>query len=313
MTQAVVFKTDQFHWVDVVDPSREELEALALTYGLHSTSVQDCLDPEHLPKFERIEGILFLILRAHDEVCSSTADTVQELTRKLAIFCRKDRFVITIHRVEQPFIREVREKWARRGGQGEAVPQKLISDLFRGVLASYDRPIEMGLDQLERLEMGVFETEGAEPFEVRKGYYLKRRAAVFKRMLQHVREVIPRLAEDFERAGPFLQDLREYADSLFAYADEMTESINSLINLHISLATQKTTEASHKTNEVVRVLTIFSVFLLPLNVVTGIYGMNFEHMPELHWRAGYPIALLMMVTIVGVIYFWFRNKGWLKE
>lgn len=313
MSQALVFKTDQFHWLDVVNPSREELETLARTYGLHSTSVQDCLDPEHLPKFERIEEIVFLILRAHDEICSSTADTVQELTRKLAIFYRRDRFIITIHRVEQPFIREARERWCRRGGEGEAVPQKLISDLIRGVLSSYDQPIQLGLDQLERLEMGVFEAEGAEPFEVRKGYYLRRRASVFKRMLQHVREVLPKLAEDFEVGAPFLQDLRESADSLFAYSEETTESINSLINLHISLATQKTTEASHKTNEVVRVLTIFSVFLLPLNVVTGVYGMNFDHMPELHWRGGYPFALLMMVTVVGVIYFWFRNKGWLRD
>jgi magnesium transporter len=238
---------------------------------------------------------------------------MQELTRKLAIFCRKDRFVITVHRVEQPFTTAAKEKWKKRGGVGESVPQRLMSDLIRGVLTSYEKPIDRALDQLERLEMGVFGAAGAEPFEVQKGYYLKRQASVFKRMLHLQREMIPKLSEDFARGAPFLQDLREQAEGLYFYADEMTESINSLINLHISLATQKTTEASHKTNEVMRVLTIFSVFLLPLNLVTGIYGMNFEFMPELHWHLGYPLALGTMGAVVLGVYLWFRAKGWLKD
>jgi magnesium transporter len=313
MAQSRIFETEGFHWLDVVGPTREELEALAERYGLHSTSVQDSLDPEHLPKTERIEKILFMILRAHDSVCSTEADTVQELTRKLAIFFRKDQFLITIQRVEQPLAAAVKDKWRKRGGAGAAIPQKVVSDLIRGVLSSYDRPIDGALAQLEKLEMSVFEAAGAEPFEIRQGYYLKRQASVFRRMLHMTREILPKLSEEFERGAPFLQDLREQADGLLASADELTESVNSLINLHISLATQRTTEASHRTNEVVRVLTIFSMFLLPLNLVTGVYGMNFAHMPELQWRLGYPFALGLMALVVIAIYLWFRSKGWLKD
>jgi magnesium transporter len=102
------------------------------------------------------------------------------------------------------------------------------------------------------------------------------------------------------------------AEGLYFHTDELAESINALLSLHLSLASQRTNEASQRTNEVMRVLTIFSVFLLPLNVITGIYGMNFEHMPELKWAWGYPFALVTMCTVMMVVYLWFRKRGWLK-
>ena len=89
------------------------------------------------------------------------------------------------------------------------------------------------------------------------------------------------------------------------FFDELMESVNSLLNLHLSMA-------SHRTNEVVRVLTIFSVFLLPLSLIASVYGMNFEHMPELKWTYGYPMVIGIMLAVTLGIFLWFRRKGWLK-
>lgn len=297
-----VIRSDEFQWLDVVQPEAVELEAVARQYGLHPTSVQDCLDPEHLPKFERIENLNFVILRAYDDACPIEADTVQELTRKIAIFY-SPKFIITVHRKDQPFLRQIRERWAGRDAEAKSV--NVLADLLRGVFNTYEKPIDLALNQLELLEMGVFGAQqGARPFEIQQGYYLKRRASVFKRMLRVSIDFLPKMSS--EGYGPIFQDVRETADSLYFFADELTESTNSLLNLHLSLA-------SHRTNEVVRILTIFSVFLLPLNVLTGIYGMNFEHMPELKWQHGYPLAIGAMILVVVATYGWFRTKGWLKS
>jgi magnesium transporter len=131
-------------------------------------------------------------------------------------------------------------------------------------------------------------------------------------VLKMTRDVVTKLSQNFNDATPALQDIKENCDSLYFYVDELYENVTTLINLHVSLSTQKTTEASYKTGEVVRILTIFSIFLLPLNVITGIYGMNFEFMPELKSPWGYPAAVGAMGLMLVSIYFFMNKKGWLK-
>ncbi|HEU5303894.1 MAG TPA: CorA family divalent cation transporter, partial [Gemmatimonadales bacterium] len=98
-----------FTWIDVVQPTRDELGDIARQYGLHPTSVEDSLDPEHLPKYERILAVTFIIVRAMDAKAARDCSTVQEMTRKVAIFYGAD-FLITIHRTEQPFLTALMEK-----------------------------------------------------------------------------------------------------------------------------------------------------------------------------------------------------------
>jgi magnesium transporter len=313
MITKVVERTGEFEWIDVTDPSRTELEQIAQAYGLHSTSVKDCLDPEHLPKYERIVDLHFVILRSFDENCSPEGDTVQELTRKVAIFYT-DKFVITIHRTVHPYMDLIKERWQKEHIKTSPAPASyVVYDIFSEVFKSYDRPIDHALNELEQLEMAVFSAPGSQPFDIEQAYYLKRKASVFKRIIRASADQVPRLMNHLQVGAPQFQDLKEQADSLFFYSDELTESINTLLNLHISFSSQRTNEASRHTNEVVRVLTVFSVFMLPLNVIAGIYGMNFKFMPELEHRLGYPMALGMMVVTEIVILLWFMKKGWLRK
>lgn len=297
-------QSQNFHWLDLVDPTVAELEEIAKKYGLHPTSVQDCLDPEHLPKFERIETLNFIILRAFDESCDPHADSVQELTRKVAIFYTP-AFLITVHRKDQPFFESLREKWKSKIQSHPQPAPHLVTDLIDQIFHTYEKPIDNDLDLLEKMEMKVFGTQGAKAFEVEEAYYLKRRASVFKRMLKLSADLTPKISTLFEGNTHLFQEVKDNMDSLIFFIDELMENTTSLLNLHLSLA-------SHKLNDVIRVLTIISVFILPLNLITGIYGMNFEWMPELKMQWGYPIALLSMAAIVAGLYFWFRKKGWLK-
>jgi magnesium transporter len=301
--KAVIRDDAPFQWMDLLNPTTGEMDSMARAHDIPATAVQDCLDARHLPKYEPLERMHFMILRAYDAEAPATGDTVQELTRKLALFFSDDR-LITVHRTAQPYLDQcfLREKESPSSSVAMAV-LRLISRAFD----TYTAPIETSLNELDELEESLFESEsgGMRRFEVRKAYLLKRRASVIRRMLRHSSEVLGSL-DDFLSSSPgALQDLREKAHRLRFFADELEEGVTTLLHLHLSLSSQKT-------NEVMRVLTVFSAFILPLSIVTGIYGMNFRSMPELDHPLGYPAALAVMLAIEITIYLSFRKKGWLK-
>jgi magnesium transporter len=126
-----------------------------------------------------------------------------------------------------------------------------------------------------------------------------------RRMLSHTLDAVQRLVPASEPTAPLYQDLRENAESMHYYADELVDDVNNLLSIQLALA-------SHRTNEVVRILTVFSVFFLPLTFIVGVYGMNFEYMPELRERWGYPAVLAGMGVVTLAIFLWFRSRGWLR-
>ena len=106
-------KGDQFQWVVVTEPTIDILKNITTEFNLHRLSVQDCLEPYHLPKFERHDEYSFIIIRVIDTERKVNSSDINQLTRKIAVFLGKN-FLITINRVDLPFMKELREKWAKR-------------------------------------------------------------------------------------------------------------------------------------------------------------------------------------------------------
>jgi magnesium transporter len=121
----------------------------------------------------------------------------------------------------------------------------------------------------------------------------------------HSQELVLRttISSDFDRI--LFEDLKETLHHLVFFSDELLEDTTNLLSLQISLASQKT-------NEVMRVLTLFSVFFMPLTFIVGVYGMNFHNLPELDWKYGYYLVWFLMFGISVGIWFWFRKKGWVR-
>jgi len=304
-----------FIWLDVVSPTREELADIAQRYSLHPTSVGDCLDPEHLPKFETFDSYTFTILRAWDEDAPGDCTTVQEVTRKLAIF-HGPSFLVTIHRKEQRWLTAleqrlaaaVREKRkARKVRDGPTL--YLLSQLLNGVADTYLRPMEAVESRLDDFEQKVFveRTIAGRRFrgDLREIHMAKRQLTLTKRLLWRTLEVVHRIIPTAGRALPLFRDVQENVESYHFYADELLDDANTLLNVQLSLA-------SHRSGEVMRVLTLFSAFFLPLTFIVGVYGMNFDYMPELRSRWGYPGVLVAMGAITAAIYIWFRRRGWMR-
>lgn len=310
MIETLLFRNENFSWIDFENPQQSDLDTIGKRFGLHKTSIQDCLDPEHLPKHEIIEKIQFIILRAPEETPPKKGVSIQDLSRKIAIFIGPD-FLITIHRAPLACIKDALLLKPIQN-HSDHINLEILSSIVHAVLYQYERTIDSFFSHLDELEASVFSVPGSRAFKLKTAYYFKRRTFVFKLILKLTRDAVTRITQTSPNSAPLVQDLKENCDSLFFYVDELYENVNTLINLHVSLVTQKTTEASHRTGEIVRILTLISIFLLPLNVITGIYGMNFEHMPELKSELGYPLALLGMLVVVGVSYLWMRRKGWLK-
>jgi magnesium transporter len=296
-------------WIDLVNPSKESLEALAVELNMPLRPLMSCLDPEHLPKFENLEGeYTFVILRSFDTSCSLKANAVEDMTTKTAVFIT-EKIALTIHRLDSDFISAMRAKTDQKG---TLRLKDLIKALASGTVMSFDEPLNQLEKDAANLEAVVFKAQRSSKV-LRDGYLLKRKTSSLFRVLQLTSDVISRLSNKTDYNWEDSLDLKERNARLIFYTDELSQKITSFINLYISLVSQKTNEASYKTNEIMRVLTVFSIFFLPLNFIAGIYGMNFKHMPELATEYGYFYVLGTMVAVAAGIYLYAKKQGWLSS
>lgn len=302
--QTVIDIPGEFVWIDCFELKKDELSLLSERFKLPTHLIEDALEPEHLPKFEISGKTRFFIFRAYDEHVKSGSVTVQQITRKIAVFIGDD-FIFTLHRLDQPFLQAFKEKIQVENVEPKTcanLKKYIFDELLHAIFTTYDNPIDKSFGELEHFESAIFNSRRPRRSSLRRGYVLKRRSSVMKRMLKTSLDIILRSTSSSDLEPSRIQELKERLESLLYYADELEDQVTSLLNLHLSLA-------SHYTNEVVRVLTVFSIFFLPLNFIAGIYGMNFDFMPEVKWQFGYFFALTLMSAVALGIFIWFKRKG----
>lgn len=296
----ITLKADHFFsWIDVNQPTEQELLDLAVKYNLPETAIKDCLDPEHLPKFEQLDDKNFIIVRNFDSLCDESSDSLQKLTRKIVIFWGKD-FLLTVHRHESLVVAGVAKKYAN--GTICKNPFDIICKIIKDSLQSFEAPL-MALDkEIDSYETRIF-LKNKIPNLLKNLYLIKRKIYVKKRLFTLTKAVIEQLGNVHKR-NTIYEDLKDTYVRTETITEEIYDSIHSLLNIYISLSSQKT-------NDVMRVLTVFSAFFLPLTFIVGIYGMNFQFMPELTHQYGYPGVLIFMLLLTIIIYQWFNRKGWI--
>jgi len=285
-------------WIDVVDPTSEEMWALAREFSIHPEAVADCLDPEHLPKYEKLDSVTFLIARAWDEVADPSGDSCQALTRKVALFIGPD-FLLTVHRKPQPYISQLLAE-SKKGPTGPL--NDLVFRLLNAVVLTYETPLQRLEDALDKWHDALFARRTAPELEALALF--KRQSNLYKRMLWSTLQVFQRFTPAGERVSPLCQSLIEDTQGFHFWADELLEEANNLLQLQFSLS-------AHRTNDVIKVLTFFSAFFMPLTFLVGVYGMNFHYMPEIGWKYGYLWSWGVMGVLTLLIWLWFRRKGWL--
>lgn len=301
MTTETFLSCPNFKWYDLEEPHLEDVEKLNSEFNLPLLLVQDTLRPEHLPKYEETDDGHFMMLRSYDTECSSEATTVQGLTRKLALFVRGDN-LITIHRVEFQFLLNIAEKGKKNPAAANMTMVNLVHQIVLGVIRSYEAPIQDLQDLYDEFEADVL-SKSIEKMDTAKIYQFRRKLFVIKRIIRQTTDALVRSREFWGDSTSLLQDLKENLDQIYYQLDEVSDNFEHLFELHIAINDQKA-------NEVMKVLTVFSTILLPLNFLASFYGMNFTNLPGLdsYYALVGLMVLMALLTIISIWYF--RRKGW---
>lgn len=289
-------------WLDVTGFGDVELlRAVGEQFGLHRLALEDAVNLQQRAKFEDYGAHGFLVLRMVDH-------GEPETTEQLALFLGPG-FVVTCQERTGDCFGPVRQRLADpRSRLRQRGSDALAHALLDLVVDDYFPVVEAIDDRLEAVEAAVLEAHNGEPL-IPELHSLRRQLLALRRALWPLREATAALsrgeaAHFGAELRPFLRDVHDHVVQLLDLLENYREMSASLMELHLSTV-------NHRLNEVMKFLTIFSTIFMPLTFVVGIYGMNFEHMPELRQWWGYPACLLLMAAIAGGMLWWFRRRGWL--
>ena len=295
--------SDDKLWVDIQDPTKEMLEPLLEgRFGFHELAAEDCLSLKTLPKYDAFPLYDFFVFRAVDVDLRAHGNR----TTKLAAFLGRN-FLVTVHTGAMPAIDEIHGRLPedkRIIGNGADYLLYEIVDLM----------VDAHFPLLEKIEECVDDLQdkiflNAHPAHLDELLHLKRNVNVMRRQSLPQRELLNLMSRG---DSPFIQKQHLiYFRDLYDHMFRISETIDSERDMMAGTMEAYLSVIANRTNEIMRVLTVLSTMLLPLTLIAGIYGMNFEHMPELHWLHGYPFALGLMgaTAVVMLLFFW--KKGWI--
>lgn len=300
ITQVTLNHSDgsKVKWVDLHDPSPSHLKPLATEFGIHESSLEDCMEPYHLPKYEKHPDYTFIMIRVIDPDRKNQTSDVTQLTRKVAIFIGSN-FIITIHRAKFDFLDSLKSAYESEGFQFKIDPKiQVCTEILNHGLNTFDPVIDESIAYINSLEQ-------ENKINLKKIFKLRAQASSIKRLLRLSHDVCVKFSYHLDgTAKSMAQDLRDDVENSLFFAEDLNENILHYINLQLSIQSQRT-------NETMRIMAIFSAFFMPITFIVGLYGMNFKSMPELDWTFGYPFSLLLMATSTIGVFIWFKRNKWL--
>ncbi|NCT08473.1 MAG: hypothetical protein GW772_00075 [Flavobacteriia bacterium] len=290
MMQKTTYNFENFDWIDIQNPIENDILSMELPFSIDQNFLEDALETGHLPKIERTQDYVFMILRAYTASENEIAIEVGEISNKIAFFIHK-KGLITTHRVSFDFLNNV--------PKNIETPDALALYLVNDLLMTFEKPLKLQSDKMDLLEQNIF-LKGGNNLSIEKLYFEKSKARLTKKVLVIMQTVINQFKVQEDLAST-LQDLKDTILNLILRTDEVFEDANALLTSYMTFTAQKS-------NEVMKLLTVFSAFFLPLTFIAGVYGMNFKNMPELEWKYGYFFIMIFMFLISLGIYLWFKRK-----
>jgi len=289
-----------FDWIDITNPTIEDFAELKDKYNLHEASIKDCIEIGHLPKIEEFDNYHFLIIRSIPKNFDDESDSLIEITERISIFY-SEKFVITAHRQEIEFLKNLEN--LDKSNKKLQSSKSLVNALASSALKTFeDIVLDKMSVKLDEYEETVFLHRRRKPF-LKKLYYIKRQIDVIRSVLTHYKDIVDYFHMP-QYQNIYTQDLRDLFSKTNTLYRNIAENTAQLLSIYFNI------ESNH-TNEIMRMLTIISVFFMPLTFIVGVYGMNFENMPELEWKYGYAAVMLLMIILSAIIYIWFKKKKWL--
>jgi magnesium transporter len=290
-----------FAWIQLDQPTNQELDAVRREFNLHELAVEDAHTGHQRPKAEIYGKTLFVVLKpaTYDD------DTDAVETGEVQLFIG-DGFVITVCHANTD-LASVRPELEQRPDLLELGPSAVLYSVLDKVVDDY-YPVIDALDQdIGEVEADVFSPARTNPAE--RIYKLKREVIELHDAIAPLEEPLEaivkgQLPQIPEELTPFFEDVRDHVVKAVRVLDGFRELLTSVLTANL-------TQISVRQNEDTRKISAWAAIIAVPTLVSGIYGMNFRHMPELHWRLGYPGAILLMAAACLLLYRAFRRAGWL--
>ena len=287
-------------WVDVVSPTQDELKRLGEEFGFHPLILEDILQGER-PKIDLYDNYQFIIfygLATEDQHCNS---------HEVDIFVGK-QYMLTIHTGALPILAATAERWRAHASEMESRNIGfLLYSLIDGLVDEYFTSLDDISERAENLEETVI--LGGQPALQSEILQLRRELLMIRRVAGPERDVINVLVRQDpplygQKEVIYFQDVYDHLLRVLDSVDIYRDILSSVLDANLSMV-------SYNLNQLVKRLTSWTIILMSSSLVAGIYGMNFDFMPELHWTFGYPWALALMAFVAFLEFRLFKRIDWL--
>jgi magnesium transporter len=293
----------RFVWVALRDPEPDELEEMRVQFDLHELAVEDALHGHQRPKVEEYGDCLFVVMQTIELV--EGAPDLKE--GEIDIFVGKD-YVLSIRKRTQQGFREVRHRCEREPELLKEGPGYVLYTLMDTVVDRYFPIIDVLEDELELIEGRIFQGQPSRDI-VEALYALKRKLMVLRHAVGPAHEAVGKLYGG--RVPAVTSGVQDYLRDVYDHLFRINQSIDSLREMLTTAITVNLSLVTVHESETVKRLASYAALLAVPTMIAGIYGMNFDFMPELSWRFGYPLALSVMVVTDAYLFYRFRKAGWI--
>ncbi|HET6148393.1 MAG TPA: magnesium/cobalt transporter CorA [Polyangia bacterium] len=292
-----------FVWVDMIEPCGEvEVSIARDIFKFHQLAIEDCFESREHPKVDEYEGYLYLI--THGLLATSTAEDAEVV--ELDAFVGPN-YIVTHHSLSSRSVAAVTEMVLKSGLPLRRGPMGVFHALLDRQVDGFEAQLDSIEERISQLEDAVFARPSTS--HVASLLAVKRNILSLRRWMSKQREVVLRLGrQEFKLVTPhaamLFRDVHDHLVRINDLLENFREMLTSIQEAYLSVT-------SNRLNEIMKFLTLFTAVLMPLTVITGVYGMNFEHMPELRERFGYPLVLGAMAVVSGSVLLYFWRRGWL--
>jgi len=288
-------------WLDLAEPTDEELELIAEEFSLHPLSIEDSKHWRQRPKVEVFPNYFFVVV--HGLMLAEDDELVDGEIHAFA----GHRFLVTIRARPAFDLVPTLSRWDEQPELTAEGGGFLLYALLDVVVDGYLTIVERFEDLADDLEDRVFADE-PDPELQQDVFSLKRRVVKLRRLVMPLREVLDLVQEQpgfvTRELAPYYRDVADHVIRAIEFVDNIREILTASLEAQLS-------QMSNRLNAVMKKLTSWAAILLVPTLIAGVYGMNFDRIPELHWALGYPFALGLMVVAAGALYIAFKKRDWL--
>ncbi len=291
-----------FVWIGLHEPTEQEFDAVRREFGLHELAAEDAIKAHQRPKLEIYGETLFVVLKP-----ALYHDDRDEIELGETLLFVGEGFIVSVRHGEATALAEVRRAVESEPERLRRGPDAVLHAIVDRVVDDY-LPVAQALEEdIEELEADVFSPERSNPAE--RIFKLKREVLEFSRAASPLIDPLDRLhAGDLPQIdgsmSTYFRDVRDHLERVVEQVENERELLTSVLTANL-------TQVGVRQNEDMRRISAWVAIVAVPTMIAGVYGMNFEYMPELRWTFGYPLVVVVMVTICALLYRRFRRSGWL--